>query len=292
VNIALPALLTFLLLLPGILLSYSYRRGFFSPSRVTLGPLRDEIGVGIVWELVVHPLSLLSATSFGLWAPDVSFLYQVFAGATTDLDADTGWQVRGLFYYLITVNLGALGVGWMVHWVVRRAKLDILFPCLCFNNEWHYNFSGEARLFSVANESDWFWDRWRDIQKESNAELLRIHCAAVVPVGGASFLYAGKLDRYYFDSAGQLDQIVLQDVERIPLDALTPPQPTVDDANASRVSDDTDAPDAAGAEGEWFSIPGNFLVIQYANVQTLNFDYVVLQPSAPDAVVDASEVAN
>jgi hypothetical protein len=46
---------------------------------------------------------------------------------------------------------------------------------------------------------------------------------------------------------------------RAVFDALTHPQPTVDDANVSRVSDDTDAPDAAGAEREWFSIPGNFL---------------------------------
>jgi hypothetical protein len=37
---------------------------------------------------------------------------------------------------------------------------------------------------------------------------------------------------------------------------------------------------------------GQFPGIQYANVQTLNFDYVVLQPSAPDADVDTSKVAN
>lgn len=47
-GLAFPALVVLLLLLPGVLLSYAYRRGFFRRTPVTLGPIRNEIGPGIV----------------------------------------------------------------------------------------------------------------------------------------------------------------------------------------------------------------------------------------------------
>jgi hypothetical protein len=53
-SIAFPALIVLLLLLPGILLRFSYRRGFFDRSPVTLGSVRDEIGPGIVRGLFIH----------------------------------------------------------------------------------------------------------------------------------------------------------------------------------------------------------------------------------------------
>lgn len=209
-NIALPALLTFLLLLPGILLSYSYRRGFFSRSRVTLGPLRDEIGVGIVWGLVLHPIAIVFASSTGLWEPDAFFLFEVFAGAEVEATSEAEGRVLGLVYYLVAVNLSTLTAGWCAHAIVRRYHLDILFEWLRFDNEWHYNFSGEARLFSAADDAERFWNRWRDLRRESKAELLRIHCTAIVIVGDESFVYGGRLSRYHYGKAGQLDRIVLE----------------------------------------------------------------------------------
>ena len=272
-NIALPALLTFLLLLPGILLSYSYRRGFFSPSRVTLGPLRDEIAVGIVLGLVIHPFAITFASGIALWEPDVFFLYEVFAGATAELGQGEEWRALGLFYYLILVNLGCLFAGWGAHFIVRKFYLDILFEWLRFDNEWHYNFSGEARLFSAADEEDGLLKRWKDIRRESKTELLRIHCTAIVVVQDQSFVYGGRLSRYYFDEAGRLDCIVLQEVERVALQKLEEAH-NVDTSDASGGSVKSDEPDQV----DWFSIPGDFLVIRYTNVKTLNFDYAVIDP--------------
>lgn len=53
-NIACPALIVLLLLLPEILLRFSYRRGFFGRSPMTLDPVSDKIGPGIVRDLVIH----------------------------------------------------------------------------------------------------------------------------------------------------------------------------------------------------------------------------------------------
>jgi hypothetical protein len=53
-NIALPALIVLLLLLPEILLRFSYRRGFFDRSHMTVDPVSDEIGPVIVRGLVIH----------------------------------------------------------------------------------------------------------------------------------------------------------------------------------------------------------------------------------------------
>lgn len=255
-NIAFPALAVLLLLLPGVLLSYSYRRGFFRRSPITLGPIRDEIGRGIVLALFIHPLALGLVSTVVGWQPDTMVLTSLFVG-DANLDR-ASIEVLGGLWYLVSVNVGALLVGSLTHWIVRSNHLDLRYDVLRFDNEWHYLFSGEARVFDVDQAERTV----PSIKAYLKREFEFVFVSVVVTVGGQSVLYWGALSDYFFDASGQLDRIVLKDAQRRPLRA------EADNASSGAptpIQDD-----------RFYPIRGSFLVIRYENVQTLNIEFIVL----------------
>lgn len=255
-NIAFPALVVLLLLLPGVLLSYSYRRGSFRRSPVTLGPIRDEIGRGIVLALFIHPLALLIAPWVPGWEPDTVVLTSLFVG-DTDPNTASAEVVNGL-WYLFSVNVGALVVGSAAHWGVRAYRLDLRYDFLRFSNEWHYLFSGEARIFKVDQAERTV----ASITDYLDQEFEFVFVSVVLTVGGQPVLYWGVLSDYFFDASGRLDKIVLKDAQRRVL------QPDTDDASAKAATPIQDE--------RFYPIRGSFLVIRYENVQTLNVGYYIV----------------
>lgn len=242
-SIALPTLFLLLFLLPGILLSYAYRRGFFQPNRVTLGPLRNEFGVGIVWALVLHPLFIYVTVGLDIWQPDGAVLLAVLSGSLSAVSQEDIAQVYSLFVYAGLTSIGAFLFGGIVHLGVRGGKLDIRFELLRFNNEWFYLFSGEARLFDTPGPNT-----LPAIWKRAQRTVKNVHCSAVVTVGEHTYQYRGVLSDYHFDADGALDSVVLQSAQRIPLDGLD------------------------GEDG-FTPIPGDFLLIRYEDMKTLNIAY-------------------
>jgi hypothetical protein len=54
-NFAFPAVLIFFLVLPGILIRYTYARGLFKwNSPVNIRPITDEIAYSIVFAIAIH----------------------------------------------------------------------------------------------------------------------------------------------------------------------------------------------------------------------------------------------
>lgn len=152
-NLAFPALFVLLLLLPGILLSYSYRRGFFRRSPITLGPIRDEIGRGIVWAVFVHVGALGLSWWWTEWAPKTDVILAVFAdtGAVSAKEAAKEFKA-GLQSLVVTIG-AALVIGGALHGIVRFCQLDLRWERLRFNNEWHDLFSGEVQGDCMLNRS-------------------------------------------------------------------------------------------------------------------------------------------
>lgn len=263
-NIAFPALFVLLLLLPGILLSYSYRRGFFQRSPVTLGPIRNEIGRGIVWALLIHPVVLSLLWSVGVWSPDPDLLLAL-TGGTVEVSSETvSTQFRASLWYLVGTNLSAPVVGGLAHKIVRANRLDLRYDWLRFSNEWHYLFSGEARVFQVDQE-----DRTVATIKEFlDWDFSFVFVSVIVSTGEESTLYWGVLSDFYFDSAGQLEKIVLEDAQRRPLRADTDASP--DDETGAR---ERELPPASE---RFYPIRGEYLVLRYENIQTLNVEYKVV----------------
>lgn len=258
-NLAFPALFVLLLLLPGILLSYSYRRGFFRRSPITLGPIRDEIGRGIVLAIFVHLVALAISWGSALWTPKTEIFLSVFADVGKIAPGRVAEEFKSALWYLIATNGAALGVGGLLHGIVRWWQLDLRWEWLRFNNEWHYLFSGEVWLY----------------EKDTDQTVDWVFASVVVDQGETSILYWGRLIDYVFDRAGTLDKIILTQAQRRFLNPdsdrdLYPPE---EDENSEETDAGTEGTALPPASDRYYPIRGEYFVIEYENVQTLNVEY-------------------
>lgn len=259
-NIAFPALVVFLLLLPGVLLSYSYRRGFFQRSPVTLNPIREEISRGVVWALFIHPVALYVLGLFGKTPDATALLGLVLKQAPASLAVANEDHLLHWVAYLVGINLVALLVGAGAHTFVRRRYLDLRYDWLRFNNEWHYLFSGEARIFAIDQLERDFESIQAFIESD---DLDFVFVSVVIEQGDGPILYWGTLSDFFFDANGVLESIVLEDAQRRRLNSE---EDDVDSDAATPVNDD-----------RFYPIRGNYLVIRYADVKTLNLEYLRIE---------------
>lgn len=273
-GLAFPALIVLLILLPGVLLNYAYRRGFFRKTPVTLGPIRNEIGPGIVWALALHA-TFLPFLSWGFgWLPDPQLVLGLVheGGNLVPKPASGRAVVVQLFWYLIGTNALALIAGWLAHGFVRWWKLDLRYDWLRFGNEWFYIFSGEARIFQQPQPD-------RDVSSIheflSSDDVDLVFVSVVVEQGDRPVLYWGVLADYFFDPDGMLEKIILQEAQRRNLSGdakkdVSQRIPTVDD--------------------RFYPIRGNFLTIRYQDVLNLNVEYLrIPEETTEEADSEADE---
>jgi hypothetical protein len=90
-------------------------------------------------------------------------------------------------------------------------------------------------------------------------QLPRSEKPRVLPIR-ASELYVGVLDDFFFDSDGNLDRLILQNVARRPLSA---------DKNKA-------GPEIGTTDERFYDIDGDSFVLRYQDVKTLNVQYVKL----------------
>ena len=255
-SIALPALVITLLILPGILLSYSYRKGF-SRSPIRLGTLQDEIGRGVLWAIPVNVIAftlvdMLPLADIDLYA--VLWLLTGFEGADeydrlNFVNAVVSYPVQ-ILMYLFSVNLFGMLSGYGLHRLVRYFRLDLKYMPLRFQNEWHYLFSGEARFFDVQSN-----DISRQSVREGLKEIDFTFVTMAVELGRDLYLYRGILTDYYFERGGHLDKIVIAAPQRL------------------RVSTGDLAELDSPPDTMFETIEGDFFVIKYNMVKNLNIYY-------------------
>lgn len=150
-NLAFPALCIVLLVLPGILFRRAYSRGalFF---RATKGrnqainkyptstlPLTEEIGVSLVWAIILHVIWLNLFTWIGSWswihngfAPNYEQLLFLIYGDLTVSPEQYECTLRFvasqhtiLAYYFLSLYLFSAIAGRVCLWFVRILKLDL-----------------------------------------------------------------------------------------------------------------------------------------------------------------------
>ena len=254
-NVAFPALLIFVLVLPGIILRYTYTRGFWrwlSPTSV--GSLPDEIaysvtfaiGLHLLWgpitawfaSLEIDPHSIL-VLLIGSYGHDDKF----FEPAVTSVSE----HPFAVVFYLLSLYLMAAGLGYGAHFLVRKYKLDRKTHILRFRNEWYYLLTGEVLEFKEVQGT----------ASSGDASNVHVYLSAVVDLSAASYLYRGVVTGFWFDRSGNLDKIQLILAHRRLLS---------DDKNAS--SDDSD---------RYYDIEGNYFILRYAETKTINLYYFTLE---------------
>lgn len=260
-----------MLVLPGILHRHEFNKSlapqlldFKTFSLETVWVFIASVVLHLIWIAICAALSGVSGLQVNLDAA-MYFLSGSYAEAATFRQAlhtftQYPWQVA---LYFLSLGAFAAYSGFWLQQIIRRRGWDLRYRILRFNNPWHYYFHGETTDLDDGTDAT----RW-------------IHAgtavSGIVDTSGGPYLYVGILYDYFFDRAGNLDHIVLTGAFRRALWA---------DRGAHPAAEET-----APAEGETFSegdngneqvmdqryyeIDGNFVVLKYSDMRTLNLKYL------------------
>lgn len=282
-NLAFPALLVLLLGLPGLIFRYSYARGNWGwSSPVSFRTISDELAYGVVFAVGLHCVWIWVAGWFG-YAVDfgavLALLIGNFGSGSAMYDREVAAVVRhhgAIATYFLTLAAGAWVLGNRLHWAVRRLHLDHRTQILRFKNEWTYLLSSEVLEF---REND-----------DPPRKVDGVYLSGIVDHGKESYLYRGIVVDWTFDSAGQLDTIILIDAFRRPLSRDAEP----DTRSTHELHDPRHAPGAVvKPDARYYQIRGDRFTLRYSQLKTLNLEYFsvtpTLVPGSSEAARPASE---
>jgi hypothetical protein len=261
-NIALPPIILLILILPGLLLRYTYRKGTWK-SPIIFDTVLNELAAGIVVSIVIHLFCYLFLVAIGIFYDfnaSLAILTGFYSQDGFKYSVEiVGRQFAAILSYLAAINIISAAVGLLLHMVVRFLNLDLKMPALRFGNEWYYAFSGEMQVIDALAElpiRERLWVKRKNIRDV--LDTLYVYVSAVTTQGSRSYLYWGILSDYYFGKDGKLDRIVIIKARR------------------RDFVEDISKPAKAKVELEderFYEIYGDYLVIDYSKINTLNLDY-------------------
>jgi hypothetical protein len=258
-NLAFPALLIFVLVLPGVILRYTYARGTWKwNSATSIQSLGDEVAYSVViagalhllWTWVVSPIGDVDLQSV------LTLLAGTGSGTRDDFQAaissatDHPYMVSG---YFLSLYITSACIGYGTHILVRKCHWDRKTRLLRFKNDWHYLLSGEILEFDElpyeAGEPD------------------GVYLSAVVKHGAGDFLYRGIVADWTLDRDGELDRVLLRLVHRRQLS---------NDREAGQERDPGDVNYVGDAR--YYDIEGQYFILRYSEMVTVNIEYLLLDP--------------
>lgn len=245
-NIALPALVVFILLLPGFIARSRIKRA----ERLSLdySPFGQIVTEAVVWSVALHLLWIVVTRLLAgrIVHPETLLrLFSADAQAQTQALHTVAAQAGSVTLYFTSLLVFAHLGPWLVRRVIERFRLDrfdsVLSPLLRFSGApWYYLFSGA------------------DFPEDEVPDFVSV--SAVVDVAGEPYLYMGLLDDYFMNHDGELDRLVLRQVMRRPM------------------SKDKGPDHVYGDFSRFYPIDGDCFVLRYAECTTLNIEYIKLNP--------------
>lgn len=199
-------------------------------------------------------------------------LGELLLGAKEDRTVRDGFELLRqqlglvLTYYLGLLAMGALA-GWGTRAFVRWRKFDRRYTWLRYDNQWHYLLTGEIL-------------ETPDLQPAvglADASLIDfVFVDVLVKLEKGNMLYSGILVDYELGADGGLRTLYLRQTRRKQL------------AGTASETLDTTAADAEPAEGRYYDVLGDLMIIPYAQTLNLNLTYYVDENdlSAPDQAAD------
>lgn len=255
-NVALPALIVFVLLLPG----FVFRDRIQRKEREVLdsAPFGRAVTEAIGWALLLHALWLgLAAVFRGQYLRLDLLLSLLSSNAVAQAQAIAAVSQRSdwVLQYFGSLTAAAFALPTAARWIVSRWRLDRIGHPL-------------HRLFRFRGAPWYYLLTGADFRAEDVPDLIRI--SAIVDLAGTPYLYQGVLDEFFFSPSGELDRLVLQEVSRRPM-------------LRERDLDDGLGPLVEEAPERFYPVDGDYFVLRYSEVITLNVLYVKLAPGEPVA---------
>ena len=244
-NLAFPALVVFILLLPGFIARSRFKRA--ERTLLDFSPFGEAAIEAVLWACIFHVLwILIVAWIFGRFLKPEIVLHLLSSDAAKQSVAigEVVQNFREIIEYFLSIFAGAYLLPTLIRWFITQFRLDrneaLLGRWLRFHQApWYYLLSGS------------------DFSKDDEPDFIAI--SAIVNVAGKAVLFTGILDEYFVDSEGVLDRLILQDVMRRPIDDDKPDVPTGIDPL------------------RFYSVDGDYFVLRYSEAITLNVEYIKLE---------------
>lgn len=244
-SIALPTLVLFYLVLPGIVFRRFYYTEEFS-KQYFKSSFGDLVLATVLPSIFIHAL-LIGGWHLAGHSLDSKTLSNLLAGGDNDsvkallAVLDSKFLV---FLYALIACVIAGGSGALTKFFIRRNKLDRKYKIFRFQNEWHYLFSGEILDFPrVSGKVEEVSFRYVD---------------ALVETGDGPVIYMGILSDYVLSKDGGIDRICLSKVRRRKLSDDPSSEAKIDSQNIQK---------------NYYTLPGDFFVLPFSQVKNLHITY-------------------
>lgn len=268
-NIAFPALLIALLILPGAIFRYAYARGSWGwTSPISFRSISDELAYSAVFAVGLHFLWQGVSRLFG-YSADFYSLVALLSGSFGIHGERYERAIRSIAdhptaiaIYFLSLACGSAVAGRATHRLVRSTHLDLRTQIFRFKNEWHYLLTGEVLSFKEVSLK----------QREVDG----VYLSAVVDHSKDTYLYRGIVEDWSFDQDGRLETVSLSFTHRRLL--------SQDRSQAHTEPAGEEIP----PDARYYKIHGDLFVLRYSEIKTLNLDYFSLSEEAPRTTPIAS----
>ena len=249
-NVALPAIVIFFVLLPGFILRTRLKR--VERTSLDFSPFGEVVAEAVVWSVLVHCLWLVLAYVIAGQAFQPLVLLKLLSGAVTVQEG--------------AVTAFAASFWWVTSYFVSLLVAAFVFPMALRAIITKYRLDRSASRFSYIfrfHKAPWYYLlTGADFAEDEAPDMILI--SAIVEVGKDAMVYVGVLDEFYVDSEGQLDRLVLQNVARRPLSRDKP------------IACPSDGVEANIEPARFYDVDGDSFVLRYSETITLNIQYVRL----------------
>lgn len=248
-NIALPAILIFIILLPGFVARSRLKR--VERTVIDHSPFGHAVTEGILLAALLHLVWIVGMEYLTdrHFSPEKLFpLFSADPKVQGPALQELGRQFNQVATYFLSLLFGSFIIPSLVRRLVTYYRLDIhdnlLSRMLRFNGApWYYLLSGA------------------DFTEESRPDMIAI--SGIVDVAGAAYLYVGLLEDYFVDQEGNLDRLILSEVIRRP------------------IARDKDPLHEGKELDRFYPIDGDYFVLRYSETITINVEYIKLEAAAP-----------
>lgn len=245
-NIALPALIVFFLLLPGFVARTRIKR--VERLSIDYSPFGQVVTEAVVWAFALHLIwvGLMPWIAGYTWRPEVVIRLFSTEAALQSRALDTvAGQAHLIAAYFGSLLAFAYVSPFVLRWLVEHYR-------------WDRFGAPYSRLFRFSGAPWYYLLSGADFPRENMPDLIVI--SAVVGVAGEPYLYMGVLEDYFLNPDGELDRLVLSQVMRRPM--ARDRAPDAKDRDLSR----------------FYVVEGDYFVLRYSEITTLNVEYIRLGP--------------
>lgn len=310
-NIAFPAFLLLVILIPGVLFRTA---SLVSPAFRDRRSIADEFGLSVFAALCLHAVWYLLSNAVSGWTGvrvDLTSAIVLLAGRFGASDAtfvraveSVSHHVYAVAIYFVSLTLFAWLAG--VFWRYLSGPVR-LWKRVCAN--WVHNqrlfpnrlipYPGGTGMsvfqlaqtidhrddFSTETSSRRFgqWlrscelppEEFEMIKAAGSDYVIRTIVGAVVELGGKPFLYRGFLDKAFFAPDGDLERVTLTRVMRRCI--------TDEEVDIPGNTEETQEADDEARGQRYYSVSGDTFILRLPEVKTINFEHYVLLPPANNA---------